>query len=424
MIGAQIHSLAQKLFPINRSLTGNGVRETLAILKEICPLMTIHEVPSGTQVFDWVIPNEWNIKDAYVIDPDGKKIIDFQKNNLHVVGYSVPVDKEIDLEELNKHLYSLENQPEAIPYITSYYFERWGFCLKHSERMGLKPGKYKVRIDSTLKPGSLTYGEVIIPGETKEEIFLSTYVCHPSMANNELSGPCVTIYLAKWLQSLNRKYTYRIVFIPETIGSVTYISRHLEHLKKHVKAGFNLTCIGDDRVYSYLPTRAENTISDAIAKHVLKWIDKDFVSYSWHRRGSDERQYCSPGVDLPVVSIMRSKYGEYPEYHTSLDDLNLVTPEGLQGGYEAVRLSIEALEQNCYPRVKVLCEPQLGKRGLYPTISTKDSADQVRLMMGFITYSDGTNSLLEIAEKCNVPIWNLYSIMDNLFKHDLIEKQN
>nr|HEN5518479.1 DUF4910 domain-containing protein [Legionella pneumophila] len=281
---------------------------------------------------------------------------------------------------------------------------------------------YEVFIDSELFSGSLTYGELILPGISNKEVFLSTYICHPSMANNELSGPTVTTYIAKWLDSLPyRKYTYRIVFIPETIGSITYISQNINWLKSHVIGGFNITCIGDDRTYSYLPSRNGSTLSDIIAKHVLKHIYPDFKSYSWSDRGSDERQYCAPGIDLPIASIMRTKYGEYLEYHTSLDDLiNVVTPTGLEGGYNALKLAIEALEWNCYPKITVLGEPQLGKRGLYPTLSTKTSGQEVQLMMDFISWSDGVSSLIEIADKCKVPIWNLYPIILKLMEHDLL----
>ena len=243
------------------------------------------------------------------------------------------------------------------------------------------------------------------------------------MANNELSGPVVVTHLAKWIQSLkSRKYTYRIVFIPETIGSITYLSKNFNKMKENIIAGFNVSCVGDNRGYSYLPSRNGQTLSDKIAKHILKWIDLDYVTYSWSDRGSDERQYCAPGVDLPIASIMRTKYGMYPEYHTSLDDLNkVVTPDGLEGGYEALRLSIEAIENNCYPRSMVLGEPQLGKRGLYPTISTKGSAADTRLLMDLITWSDGSHSLLEIAEKCNVPIWELYPLVNKLSTHNLLD---
>ncbi len=422
MTGEKIFALAQKLYPINRSLTGDGVRETLKIISDLLPNLIIHEIPSGTRAFDWTVPKEWKINDAYIIDPEGKKIVDFKKSNLHVIGYSAPVDLEIDLEELDKHLYSLSELPDAIPYITSYYNEKWGFCMSHNQRQGLKPGKYKVHIDSKLFDGSLTYAEMLIPGETKEEVFISTYICHPSMANNELSGPCVVTYLASWIQSLpKRKYTYRIVFIPETIGSIIYLSKNIDILQKNVFAGFNVTCIGDDRAYSYLPSRNGNTISDKIAKHVLHWTDKEFKSYSWNDRGSDERQYCSPGVDLPMASIMRTKYGQYPEYHTSLDNFDVVTAKGLEGGYQALKCAIEVLENNCFPKVTVFCEPQLGKRGLYPTTGFRKVSDQLKLMMNFISYSDGETSLLEIADKCGIAVWELYPLVEKLSNEGLIK---
>ena len=422
MIGNKMHGLAEKLFPISRSLTGNGVRETLSILNEYIKDLVLFEVPSGTQVLDWVVPKEWSIVSGHILTPSGRKICDFNENNLHIVGYSIPVDDSISLVELDKHLYSLPDQPDAIPYVTSYYAERWGFCLPHKQRMLLEEGTYKVEIDSCLFDGHLTYGELIIKGDTDKEVLISTYVCHPSMANNELSGPVVVTYLAKWLQALqSRKYTYRIIFIPETIGSITYLSKNINQMQEKVIAGFNVSCIGDNRSYSYLPSRNGKTLSDKVAKHILKWIDPDYVAYSWSERGSDERQYCAPGVDLPIASIMRTKYGKYPEYHTSLDDLiNVVTPDGLEGGYEALRLSIEAIENNCYPRVTVLGEPQLGKRGLYPTISTKNSASETNLLMNLITWSDGNHSLLEIAEKCNAPIWELYPLIKKLQTHNLL----
>src|SRR3990167_7031986 len=426
MIGDDIHQLAKILWPINRSITGDGVRKTLHILKNFHTNLEIYEIPSGKKVFDWIVPKEWNVKEAWVEGPDGKRILDFANNNLHLMGYSIPVNATFELEELDKHLFSLSNQPNAIPYVTSYYTERWGFCITHNQRKKLKPGKYKVHINSTLQSGSLTYGELIIPGESSKEIFLSTYVCHPSMANNELSCPTVTIYLAKWLESLkNRRFTYRIIFVPETIGSITYLSQHYKHLKEHVVAGFNITCVGDNRNYSYLPSRDGNTLSDQVANHILKWTDKNFKTYTWNDRGSDERQYCAPGIDLPIASIMRTKFAEYSEYHTSLDNLeNVVTPEGLKGGYSALRHALEAFENNCYPEVTVLGEPHLSKRGLYHTIGTKVRDKYVGLMMNLITYSDGKTSLLTIAEKCNVPIWDLYSILNTLSAHKLVNKHD
>ncbi len=423
MIGQQIHDFATDLWPLNRSITGDGTRETLRRIKEHLPGLEIHEVPSGTKAFDWTVPKEWRIREAWIKTPSGEKICDFSEHNLHVVGYSTPVHKKLPLEELQKHLYSLPEMPTAIPYITSYYTERWGFCLAEEQRQGLEDGEYEVFIDSELFDGSLSYGELVIPGEVTSEVLLSTYVCHPSMANNELAGPTVTTFIGNWLSGLtHRHYTYRIVFIPETIGSVIYLSRQIDHLKTHVVAGFVLHCLGDDRAYSYLASRRGDTISDRIAKHVLHGIDPNFVSYGWADRGSDERQYCAPRIDLPIASLMRTKPVEYPEYHTSLDNLtDVVTPSGLEGGYTAVRRTLEALERNKYPLVKVLGEPQLGKRGLYPTLSTRDSGLKVRLMMNVISWSDGSNSVLDIAEKCDAPMWDIYPILDQLAEHDLIE---
>ncbi len=421
-IGEEIHALATRLFPINRSLTGDGVRETLRILGEHLPGLTIHEVPSGTRVNDWVVPPEWNVREAYVLDPAGERIIDFKRHNLHLVGYSIPIRKKVSLAELQEHLYSLPDQPNAIPYITSYYKERWGFCVTHAQRQAItQEGEYTVVIDSDLRDGSLTYAELLIPGARDEEIFFSTYVCHPSMGDNELSGPTVTTFLAKWLLAAPRKFSYRIIFIPETIGSITYLSRNLDEMKRRIVAGYNVTCVGDDRAWSYLPSRQEDSPADRAALHVLTHLHPDFIRYSYLDRGSDERQYCAPGVDLPVASVMRSKYGTYPEYHTSLDDLSLITPSGLQGSYEVLQKCVECLEADERLRVTVLGEPQLGKRGLYPTLSTKETAAQVRDMMNLIAYCDGTRSLLEIAEKIGAPMWKLIPIAERLKAEGLLE---
>ncbi|MEZ4375949.1 MAG: DUF4910 domain-containing protein [Polyangiaceae bacterium] len=419
--GEAIHQLLRRLFPINRSLTGDGVRETLRILGEHLPGLSIHEVPTGTPVMDWFVPREWAVRDAYVLDPSGKKIIDFAETNLRLVGYSIPVNKEVSLEELQAHLYSIPEQPEAIPYVTSYYTERWGFCVRETERQAITAeGPYTVVIDSELKQGHLTYGELRIPGETTDEVLISTYVCHPSMANNELSGPGVTTFLAKWLLSAKRRLSYRIVFIPETIGSITYLSQHLEEMKRVVIAGFNVTCVGDDRAHSYLPSRRGNTVADQIAQHVLKHLHPDYVHYTYLDRGSDERQYCAPGVDLPVASVMRTKFGKYPEYHTSLDDLDFVTPSGLQGGFDVLQKCIECLEANERLRVSVLCEPQLGRRGLYPTLSQRNSAKSVRTMTNMIAYCDGERTLVEIAETIGVPMWELIPLAERLKAEGLL----
>lgn len=423
-LGSYMYELAKELFPINRSLTGDGVRETLRILSKEVPIKII-EVPSGTKAFDWTVPDEWNIRDAYVKNSCGERIIDFKKNNLHVVGYSEPVDMRMNLEELSKILYSLPNQPDAIPYVTSYYKRRFGFCISHNDRLSLIEDDYHVHIDSTLAPGSMTYGELLIPGLSKKEILLSTYVCHPSMANNELSGPVVATALAKMIMSLKeRNYTYRILFLPETIGSIYYLSQHIDYMKEHVIAGFVLTCVGDNRSYSFVESRYGNTLADRVLKCVLEHHYPEYKAYRFLSRGSDERQYCSPGVDLPVVSFSRSKFGEFEEYHTSMDNLDLISPVGLEGAYNAIEKSIVAIERNAYYKVNVLCEPQLGKRGLYPTESYKGSATNLRDMMNFIAYCDGQNDLLQISERIQCPLDSIYTFVDTLLEAGIIEKVN
>lgn len=417
--GQSMYSLCVELFPICRSITGNGVRKTLSILNSVIGgEMVVREVPSGTQVFDWSVPKEWNIRNAWIKDSKGNKILDFKDNNLHVVGYSLPVNKKVNLEELKTIIYTQPEQPDAIPYVTSYYKERYGFCMTQNQKNNLKEDNYHIFIDSELKDGSLTYGEIIIPGDSNKEVFLSTYVCHPSMANNELSGPAVAIYLAKWLKSLPiRRYTYRIIFIPETIGSITYLSQNLEHLKKRV-------CVGDNRTFSYVASRYGNTLADKVAKNVLRFYYPEYKEYSFLKRGSDERQYNAPGVDLPVCAICRSKYGEYPEYHTSKDNLDFISPEGLAGSFDVYKQCIIALENNYKYKVKVLCEPQLGKRGLYPTISQKGSSKVVKTMTDFIAYADGNNDLIDIGNIIGVPVEELVPIIKNLIDNDLIEVKN
>ena len=429
-IKENMFKLAKELWPINRSITGEGIRTSLNIIKNILPKLKIHSMKSGTKVFDWIVPLEWKIKSGWIKKPNGKKICNLKDNNLHVISYSLPVKKKVNLAELKKNLFSLPKMPTAIPYVTSYYKKRWGFCISHKEKLKLNKGIYEVFIDSKLFKGSLNYGELLIKGKSKKEIFLSTYICHPSLANNELSGPVVTTYLAEWVSSIkNRNYSYRIIFIPETIGAISYLSKNIKKMQENIYAGFNISCVGDERTFSYLPSRKGNTITDDVIKHVLKFIYPKFKKYSWHDRGSDERQYCAPLVDLPVASLMRSKYGTFPEWHTSLDTLgNVVTKNGLLGGFNALRLCIEAIENNYYIRTKVKGEPQLAKRSLYPSISTPEVSatkkpKDVNLIMQLLTWADGKHSLLDIAEIINEPIWELYQAVDILKKQKLISLQ-
>jgi len=413
--GERMHGWLRDLMPICRSLSGPGVRQTLEYLGERLPGLSRHTVGSGTKVFDWVVPPEWTIRSATLVGPDGTVVADLREHNLHVVGYSRPVDVELDLDELQPHLHSLPEQPDAIPFVTSYYRESWGFCLPHRQRIALPRGRYRARIDSTLEPGRLDYADLVIPGERADEVLLSTYVCHPSMANNELSGPVLATALAQWLAARpTRRLTYRIVFVPETIGSIVYLSRHLEDLRKRLVAGFIVTCVGDERAVSMVESPYGDTLADRVARHVLGRLAPDAVIYPFTERGSDERQYCSPGVRLPVCSVMRSKHSTYPEYHTSLDDERLVTPVGLAGSYTLYRAMLEALESNGLPDTTQPCEPQLGPRGLYPVTSVKGSTAVVRLQSNILAYSDGTNDLLAIADRLGADVVECRSIVDRL----------
>lgn len=420
-VGQGLYDLATRLFPICRSITGDGFRLSLEMIREQVPEMQVFEVPTGTQVFDWTIPREWNIRGGWIRNKQGETIIDFRNSNLHVLGYSVPIHQTVSREELLEHVYTQPEQPDWIPYVTSYYKERWGFCMSERQKQQLTDEEYEVCIDSTLADGSLTYGELIVPGETDEEIFFSTYLCHPSMANNELSGPCLMTALIKYVQSLkSRRYTYRFIIVPETIGSITYLSRNLKTMQQHVKAGFVLSCVGDDRTYSMVSTKYEDTLADRVLENVLRFHYPDFIRYSFMKRASDERQYGSAGVGLPVCAFCRSKYHEYPEYHTSADDLSLISPEGLQGSYEVMVKVIDALEHNRHYCMTVPCEPQLGKRGLYPTISQKGTYAAFRAMQHFTAYADGRNDLIDISNLIGTPVDQLIPIVAKLMDHNLV----
>lgn len=419
--GKQIYQIAEELFPICRSITGDGVRETFRILQKYVPELQVFEVPSGTAVFDWTVPKEWRIKAAYIENSKGERIIDFDKHNLHVLGYSAPMDAYLSLEELKQIVYTQKEQPDVIPYVTSYYKERSGFCMSEAQLQSLPEDTYHCVIDSALFDGSLTYAELILPGKTQKEILFSTYTCHPSMANNECSGPALAVGLIDYLKGIEeREFTYRFVFIPETIGSITYLSQNYLPMKKNTYAGFNLSCVGDDRAYSFVATRYGNTVTDAVLRHVLKKHAPNYVEYSFLERGSDERQYNAPGIDLPVCGFSRTKYGKYPEYHTSADDLTVISPKGFAGALEVMQKCIQVLEGNHYYKIQVLCEPQLGKRGLYPTISQKGSYNAVKDMTNFIAYADGTNSLLDIAERIDADALDLLPIAKKLIDGGLV----
>jgi aminopeptidase-like protein len=390
-----------RLWPICRSISGNGLRQSLNILNEILPIQQI-EIPSGSQVFDWVVPKEWNIRAAYIITPDGEKIADLAVNNLHVVNYSIPIDKELSYDELSKHVHTIPEMPDAIPYITSYYKETWGFCLSQNEWNALpREGKYRVFIDSTLETGHLTYGECVLQGSSEKEVLFSTYLCHPSMANNELSGPLATAFLYQQIAAMpNRKYTYRFLFAPETIGVIAFLAKQGEHLKKNLIAGYVLTCCGDAGNLTYKRSKHRTSLADRAAEHILQKTSKEHTLLEFAVGGSDERQYCSPGFNLPVGSLMRTPYQRYPEYHTSLDNKNIISFEALEDIVNTYTEIVKLIELNeKYVNKISHCEPQLGKRGLYPSsINPIFNREETHRLLHFLSFADGERDLISIAE--------------------------
>ena len=413
----------KKLFPICRSLTGKGVKKTLNIIKNEFPSLKIKKIKSGTKVFDWKIPDEWNIKDAYVKDKYKRKIIDFKKNNLHLLGYSQPINKKITKKELYKNIFFLKGQPGAIPYITSYYKKYWGFCITYNQKKIIdkkysNKDFFEVFIDSNFnKSGFMSYGELVLKGKSSQEILISTYVCHPSMANNELSGPIVSMALIDHFRKKNLEKTLRFVFIPETIGSIAYICKNLKHMKENIIGGYNLSCIGDERNHSCMLSKYKNSPSDfALIKAYQKLKIKNYKVYSFLKRGSDERQYNSPGIDIPISSIFRSKYGTYSEYHTSLDNFNLVTLNGLKGGFQVARMAVNILLKLIVPKSKILCEPHMTKYNLYPTLSTKKINYETNQYMDFLQFSDGKNTIEEISKKIKLKlskVKKIYKLLKN-----------
>lgn len=422
----KIEHYFDRLWPISRSLTGNGNRETLEILSEILDLK-ISEVPSGTQCFDWNVPPEWNIKEAWIKNGKGEKIVDFADTNLHILGYSTPFKGILPFSELKEHLYTLPDQPELIPYLCSYYKERWGFCLSHKQYVQLDENDtYEVFIDSSLDPnGSMTVAEAVIKGKTDTEILISTYICHPSMANNELSGPLVAAFIYDALKDRkNLKYTYRFVFVPETIGAIYMLSKHGEYWKKNLHAGFVLTCIGNPANFTYKKSRQGNSISDRAALTILEQTEEDFNLVEFFPNGSDERQYCSPGFNLPMGSLMRTMYAVYPEYHTSADNKNFISFEAMEGSVNKYLEIIELIERNeKYINTMPYGEPQLGKRGLYPTFTQTGNDDYVRAMMWILNLADGEHDLISISEKSKYPIKQLLPILDKLIANGIVKNE-
>ncbi|MBI4065723.1 DUF4910 domain-containing protein [Candidatus Kaiserbacteria bacterium] len=420
-IAVQMDELLARLFPICRSITGNGVRKTLAILKEYIPLEA-HEVASGTRAFDWTVPKEWNIRDAYIKGPGGRKFAEFATNNLHVMNYSIPIRAKMSLSELRPHLHSLPNQKDLIPYKTSYYEPGWGFCITHRELESLEEGEYEVCIDSTLDDGSLTYGELYLKGAIKDEVLLSCYVCHPSMANDNTSGIALLTFLAQHLAKTNHRYSYRFLFVPETIGALVWLSKNKKKVS-HIRHGLVVTCVGDNGPFTYKKSRNGNAEIDRIVTKILADSDVLHEVIDFFPYGSDERQYCSPGFNLPVGSLMRTMYYRFPQYHTSGDDLNLVKGEYLADTLDVYKKVIGALEYSItYKRTNPYGEPQLGKRGLYANTGGQRPSEASRQAIAWVlNFSDGFHSLLDIALRSKLAFADIKQAADILLKHELIK---
>jgi aminopeptidase-like protein len=421
--GTEMYALISELYPICRSITGNGVRETLRIIQNRIPL-TIHEIPSGTPVFDWNVPREWNIRDAYVKNSFGDRIIDFRKSNLHVVSYSVPVRTKVPLEQLKEHIFTLPNYPDWIPYRTSYYAESWGFCLSHNELMRLQGGEYEVCIDASLEKGHLTYGEYFLAGEIAEEVLVSCHVCHPSLSNDNLSGIALAVFLAQQLGQIKRRYSYRFLFTPGTIGSITWLSLNEAHLSR-IKHGLVLACVGDSGKFTYKRTRRGDAEIDRVVSYVLQHSGKEYEILNFSPYGYDERQFCSPGFNLPVGCFMRTPHGRFPEYHTSADNLDLVCPQNLSDSFAQCLSVLQVLEANkAYLNQNPKCEPQLGKRGLYRTMGGEtDGRSRELAMLWLLNLSDGNHTLLDIVEKSGLEFGLISNARDALVQHGLLKER-
>ncbi|HNP28741.1 MAG TPA: DUF4910 domain-containing protein [Nitrospirales bacterium] len=421
-MGKEMHRLIADLYPICRSITGNGVRETLHLIGKHIPV-EIHEVPSGTKVFDWIVPKEWNIQDAYIKNARGERVVDFKKSNLHVVSYSQPIHATMTLEELKPHLHSLPGAPERIPYRTSYYKESWGFCLSHRKLMELTDKEYEVCIDSTMAEGHLTYGTCYLKGESDQEILISCHICHPSLCNDNLSGIALSMFLAKTLRLTSLRYSYRFLFIPGTIGSITWLALHEGQVSK-IKAGIVVTGVGDSGAVTYKKSRQGNAEIDRAFNYVLKTSGQAHTIIDFFPYGYDERQYCSPGFNLPVGCFMRTPHGEYSEYHTSGDNLTFVQPKYLQESFTSCLEVLRLLERNkTFLSQNLQCEPQLGKRGLYRAIGGEsEGAKREMAMLWVLNLSDGHYSVLEIAERSNMPFRIISEAAEMLAKHGLLKE--
>lgn len=420
--GRNAYAMVETLYPICRSITGNGFRESLRVLQGAAAL-EMHEVPSGTPVFDWTVPKEWNIRDAYIKDAGGNRVVDFKRCNLHVLNYSVPVKETMSLEKLAPHLFTLPGTPDWIPYRTSYYREAWGFCLSQSQMETLADGEYEVCIDSTLEPGHLTYGEYRIQGATDDEVLISCHACHPSLCNDNLSGMTVAARLARLLEGVSLRYSYRFLWIPGTIGSITWLARN-EPVLPRIKHGLVLSCVGDSGSFNYKRSRDGNAPIDRVVEHVLRHSGHNFQVLDFTPYGYDERQYCSPGINLPVGCFMRTPNGRYPQYHTSADDLSFVAPSSLGESLLQLLRIIQVLENNArYFNLSPKCEPQLGRRGLYRQLGgSKDAAASEMALLWVLNLSDGRHDLLDIAVRSDSPFERISSAADSLVKAGLLER--
>jgi aminopeptidase-like protein len=418
-IGRELHRFATELYPICRSITGDGLRRTLAAIQKRIPLQ-ISEVPTGTEVFDWTVPKEWNIRGAYINDATGKRIVDFQTCNLHVLNYSSPIRKTMPLSELRAHLFTIPDHPDWIPYRTSYYRENWGFCLSHNQMQALEEGNYEVFIDSTLTDGSLTYGECYLPGRSSDEVLISCHVCHPSLANDNLSGVTVATALAEQLAERDLRYSYRFLFIPGTIGAITWLAQNRDKTNR-IRHGLVLTGIGNESGFHYKKSRRGDADIDQAVAHVLRHNAQSYDVLEFSPYGYDERQYCSPGFNLPVGCLTRSVWGTFPEYHTSADNLDFIKPERLGESLQVCTAVVDVLENNRrYRNLSPYCEPQLGKRGLYRSTGGESIEVEINARLWVLNFSDGEHSLLDIAERSGLPFPVIGSAADLLHEGGLL----